>query len=204
MPVALLFVLSVVSSVHVFVPRYLLPFSPGLAICLAGVLAAVPNRLLSPLFLAVLIVLMCLHLRHPSKLSHAQYLGDWAEAFAFVDQQTASNHAPVLFRSEFPESDFMPLYPIEDSPLFSQLSFYPCHAQLIPLARTFQETQLTQLDDLLATRLNSSPRFFFMFHGSLSAADQIVYYLRGRLGPTWQTRAPEFDGANVMEFYRTP
>jgi hypothetical protein len=200
-PVTVLFAFCRIASVQVFVPRYLLSFSPGFAMCLAILLNGLEIRLLKPIFLAALILLMLIALRHPTKLAHANTLGDWGEAIAFMDKQTAADHAPVLFRSMFVESDFMPLYPVYDNPVFAQLTFYPSTSQIIPLARTFQESQITQLDSFLAKTQTPSPRrFFLVFHGGLSSADSLVYYLKGRLGSEWQTQATEFDGANVMEF----
>jgi hypothetical protein len=201
-PVALLFAVTSVSPVHVFIPRYLLPFAPGFAICLAALLAALRSPLIPRLFLGVLVALLCLHLRHPLQLSHAQSLGDWADAFAFVDKQTAADHASVLFRSVYPESDVMPLYPLHDNPVFSQLAFYPCTARIIPLARTFDQRQIAQLDGFLASRLNSAPHFFLMFQG-LSPAEPLAYFLLGRLGPAWRIRSSDFDGVIVIEFYHT-
>src|ERR1035441_4150838 len=56
--------------------------------------------------------------------SHTYDLGDWASALAFVDRNTATDRAPVLIRSQYIESDTLSLVPVEDNPLFSQLSFY--------------------------------------------------------------------------------
>jgi len=203
-PPILLFAVSKVSAAQVFAPRYLLTFSPGFAICLAALITSVQIRLLNRLVLCALIVLAAAPLKRPSQISHARFLGDWAEAVALVDRETAVDHSLVLLRSQFIESDFLPLEPVQDNPLFSQLTFYPTKSQIVPLSRSFQKAQIARLEHFLATKLTSSSRrFFFMFHGDVSAADSIVYYLLGRLGPRWHMRtAGDFDGVMVTEFYR--
>jgi hypothetical protein len=204
LPPLLLFALSKVSEAHVFIPRYLLPFSPGFAICLAVLISSANNaRLISRIVVCALILLAVLPMKHPSQIRHAHFLGDWAEAMAFVDRETGADHAPVLLRSQFPESDVMPLEPVSDNPIFAQLTFYPSKSQFVPISRNFL-SQAPRLDDFLATKLTSSNRFLFVFHGEASAADAFVYYLLGRLGPRWQMRiAGDFDGVTVTEFHLT-
>ena len=204
MPPLLLFAASKVSNAHVFVPRYLLLLSPGLAICLAALIGSVDSfRLISRCAVCILILLALLPFKHPSQIRHAHFLGDWAEAMAFVDRETAADHAPVLFRSQFPESDVMPLEPVQDNPILAQLTFYPAKSlpQIVAVSRNFGNQK--RLDDFLATKLTSFNRFLFVFHGRLSAADPYIYYLKGRLWPQWQMRlAGDFDGVTVTEFQR--
>jgi hypothetical protein len=201
-PPMALFAFSKVSAAQVFVPRYLLPYAPGFAMFLAVWISSLdPGRLVSRILVVALIGLTLLPLRQFPRIHHAHLLGDWCDALAFVDRETAIDHAPVLLRSQFPESDSMPLEPVTDNPLFAQLTFYPSKTPFFPLSRSYGD-QATRLDEFLATRLNSFDRFLFVFHGGPGSAEPFIYYLLGRLGPKWQMLVSgDFDGVTVTEFH---
>jgi hypothetical protein len=202
----LLYAVSSLSEAHVFLPRYFLPYAGGLAICLALVLTSFSGNVVPIAFLSGLIVMAALPLRHPASLRHTANLGDWGAAIAFLNGPNALNNAPVLMRSQFVESNFLPLTPVEDNPTLTQLSYYPIKARVTPLAATFSEPSREVVDEAVRTSLESSGRFLFAsYNGPPGSPQPFLFYLRGKLGPSWQVReVGNFDDVVVTEFARRP
>jgi hypothetical protein len=202
----LLYAVSSLSEAHVFLPRYFLPYAGGLAICLAVVLGSFSRNVVGIAFIFGLIVMAALPLRHPASLRHAANLGDWGAAIAFLNRQTALNNAPVLMRSQFVESNFLSLTAVEDNPTFAQLSYYPIKARVIPLAATFSEPSRQVIDEAVRTSLESSGRFLFAsYSGPPGSPQPFLFYLRGKLGSSWQVReVGNFDDVVVTEFALRP
>jgi hypothetical protein len=202
----LLYVVSTFSEAHVFVPRYFLPYAPGLALCVAIVVTSFDRHIVALAFLTGLIAMAALPLRHPTSIRHTVNLGDWGAAVAFLNAQAAIDDVPVLMRSQYPESNFLPLTPVEDNPNFSQLSYYATRARVIPLPASFGGQLRSLVDDLLRTTLRSTTRFLFVsYNGPPGLPQPFIAYLQGKLGPSWKVRnLREFDGVVITEFALQP
>ena len=200
-PPAVLFALSILSTAHVFIPRYFLPYAPGLAICFALAVGLVKSPAVGRTFLLILILTSAQQFRHLSTLRHTSDLGDWGAAVALVNQETPKGE-PVLVRSQYVESDSVSLDPVIDNPAFSQLAFYPIKTRVIPLPVNFREPQRALLDEVSRTTLEPARRFLFVaYTNTPGSSEPFFYYLRGRLGPSWQVRTlGVFDGVVVTEF----
>jgi hypothetical protein len=198
----ILYTVSSVSPAHVFVPRYFLPYSGGLALCLALVAGFFERRIVATVFIWTLAVIAALQLRHVTSLRHTANLGDWGAALAVINKEVLVDGAPVLMRSQFPESNFVPLSPVDDNPAFCQLSFYRTRARVVPLPATFGPQQRAIIDDLLHSDGLLAHRFLFVsYNGPPGSPEPFLYYIEGRLGPGWQIRElGKFDGVAITEF----
>jgi hypothetical protein len=198
----ILYALSSISPAQVFIPRYLLPYSGGLAISYALVAGSFERSLVSKAFVWTLAVLLALSLRHPSAIRHTANLGDWGAAIALVNRETSADDAPILMRSQFQESNFVALRPVDDNPAFCQLSYYRTRARVIPLAARFGPEGRATIDNLLDSDGLLAYRFLFVsYNGPPGSPDPFLYYIEGRLGPGWRKRElGSFDAIEVTEF----
>jgi hypothetical protein len=147
-PVSILFLISKFSGIHVFESRYTLVAVPGLAICWA--LLAHISPLTWGRFLLVSLLLglgIAPQLMHGPVLDHD---GDMRGGLAFADARAQAIRGPIVLCSQFVESEGegtpMPQDP-KSSKLFSPLSYYPVHSQVVPLPRVLNNQTI-----YLATR----------------------------------------------------
>lgn len=201
-PIFGLFALSQVSPVHVFTARYRLCYASGLATCLGVLAGRIRPQIATRVMAVALLGFHLFNLPFALTRSHTYDLGDWASALAFVDRNTATDRAPVLIRSQYIESDTLSLVPVEDNPLFSQLSFYPSRSRLIGVGQTFGPSEVQRMEDFLRnTLVNDSRRFLLLTHTGPRPVAPLIWYLRGRLGPLTSVRTLSyFDGVSVIEF----
>ncbi len=104
-PLVILFVLSVGTSVHVFVPRYRLGAVPGIALCWALVVSWISSRALRLLFCIALVVVAACVCFTAASFDHHMY--SWKDALAFAEKNASADGAPVLICSDIPEADYM-------------------------------------------------------------------------------------------------
>ena len=197
----LLYLMSSFSQAQVFIPRYYLPYAAGLAICLAIAVGSFDRNIVATAFICGLVAMAALPLRHAASLRHTANLGNWGAAAAFVNEQAILNNTPILLRSQFAESNFLPVTPVEDNPSFSQLSYYPLKARVITLPATFSAPARQVIDAAVRTPLASSGRFLFVsYSGPPGSPQPFLFYIQGKLG-SWQVRElGNFDGVIVTEF----
>jgi hypothetical protein len=195
-----LFAVSLASRSGVFLPRYLLPGGMGLALCFGALSGGLRPRRLAAV-MAVALIVPQLYWFHPKDIRHTRWLGDWAAAVAYVDGNTAADGAPVLIRSQYIESDVLPLAPLADSPLFSQLVCYPSRSRLTGIGVTFGERQMRQADEFLAAAAPGRGRFLVMAYDGPQPIDPLLAYLSGRLGPGARRRElANFDDVRIVEY----
>ncbi len=203
LPPMALFALSRLSPLEIFVPRYFLSYTLGIAILFAYVLSSISPRWIASMALfALFIVAAQRYLTASWPPRHTRDLGDWATAVAYADRSASLDGASVLIRSHYVESDVLPLTPIHDNPLFSQLTVYPSRAHLIPLATTFNQNQARQLDPFLAGRRKDRSRFLLIAMGQPT---RLVSFIAASLGPSAKiTQLGDFDGVQVIQFGQPP
>ena len=119
----------------------------------------------------------------------------------FVDQNTAGDGAPTLVRSQYIESDFNPIEPVNDNPMFSQFVPYHSRSHLVGVRATLNEAEVEQT---LNGVLNGSAfpgRVLLMSYDGPKPLAPLVTVLAGRLGPAFSLRElGDFDGIHVLEF----
>jgi mannosyltransferase len=201
-PPIVLFGISVFTPARVFVPRYLLSYSPGMAMCFGAIAGSLKPRVIRAAAMCVMALLAVVSMGAPTSFRHTVGLGDWGAAIRFIDANAARDGATVLIRSQYVESDAMPLEPPIDNGNFSQVAFYPLRAASIPLANRFTPKEAARVDAFLRSEaVRRTGRFLVaMFHGP-APEEPLLYFIRGRLGLNCVIRElANFDGISVTEF----
>ncbi|MDE3198342.1 MAG: glycosyltransferase family 39 protein, partial [Acidobacteriota bacterium] len=199
-PPLLCFAASRMLHLGLFVQRYWLSFIGGLATCFGAMAGSLkPTRI-------VRIVTLCVTVAsfwHCEKLvttpiRHTSSLGDWKAALRFVDSFTSDTKEPVLLRSQYVESDTLPIDPLFDNPAFSQLSYYPSRSRLLGLSASFNRDQV---DAVLrkARAMSATGTFLLLIHNGPKPAEPLIRYLSNRSGLEDKSLA-DFDSVQVIEF----
>jgi hypothetical protein len=205
-PPLILFAISRLTSANLFVTRYFLSYSPGLATCFGIILGSFRPKIMHAAVLSVMALFLALSVGRPTTFRHTAGSGDWGSAAEFINRNVARDHAPVLIRSQLIESDFMPIEPVEDNGNFPQLSYYPMRAHLVPLQNTFTAAQMSSLHTFLENRTTrSTGRFLVVSFTGPSPMAPMLFYIIGQMGSTCTvTRLADFDGVAITEFRFPP
>jgi Dolichyl-phosphate-mannose-protein mannosyltransferase len=198
-PLVILFVLSVGTSVHVFVPRYRLGAVPGIALCWALVVSWIDSRTLRLLFTSALVVVaasVCF-----TSASFHRHMYSWKDALAFAEKNASADHAPVLICSDIPEADYMRMpigSAIEESGILPPLSYYKLTVPVTPLPRSLNEEAVRAGSAFLRQQSQRHERFLALaFVESYGTLD----WLRNQAAETYNVRQlGTFDGIKVLEF----
>jgi hypothetical protein len=196
-PILTLYVLSVGTSIHVFVPRYRLVAVPGIALCWALVVSWIDSRVLRLLFCTALVVVAaCICFTAPS-FQHHMY--SWKIALAFVEKNASVDNAPVLICSDIPEADHMRMpvgTAIEETGILPPLSYYKLSVPVAPLPRTLNDEAIRAGSVFLQQQADR--RFLAMaFVESYGTLD----WLAKAAGASDTVRElGVFDGVKVLEF----
>lgn len=161
LPILCLYAISVTSSVHVFIPRYLLVAMPGIALCWGWLCSLIDSRALRGMF-AFAFVTLCVFQAYSSPLSR-RHEESWKEALTFADANAAADHAPLLMCSPLIEADFQPMPAVAvDSVLYSPLSYYKVSAPVVPLPRTLNDEAERQAKQFLLRAAQEHTRFLVL------------------------------------------
>jgi Dolichyl-phosphate-mannose-protein mannosyltransferase len=174
-PVLCLYAISVTTSVHVFIPRYLLVAVPGIALCWGWLCSILDSRALRALF-AFAFVGLCVFQAYSSPLSR-RHEESWKGALAFADANSAADHAPLLMCSPLVEGDFQPMPAVpSESVLYSPLSYYKVSAPVVPLPRTLNAEAERQAKQFLLKAAQQHTRFLVLAPWpSLRIVDLLAY-----------------------------
>jgi dolichyl-phosphate-mannose-protein mannosyltransferase len=173
-PAALLYAVSVTTSVKVFLPRYALPCEIGVALfagwLLAGIISSRSRA--AVVGAVVLATLFC------APGTHFLHGGDWRAAMKSVNATVSGSDAPVLVRSDFPESEPFDWLDNEarKSYIFAPLQVYPSVAPVVPLPMNLTP-DVSQYLNRVVPRLEQSNRFILVNMGDTSYQN----WLQGRL-----------------------
>jgi hypothetical protein len=139
-PSLILFGLSRATSIHVFLPRYMLVALPGIALSWALVASLIDSRTLRWLCsLALVAVMAAISFTSTRARSHET---SWKAALAFVEKNASVDNAPVLICSSISESDHMVMptgRAITDSAVLTPLTYYKLTVPVVPLPRSLNE-----------------------------------------------------------------
>jgi len=196
-PIGFLYVLSVVSSVHVFISRYLLVGVPGVTLIWAWFCSLIDSRLIRALFCFAFVGL-CAFQAYNSPVSR-MHEESWKESLAYADANAAEDHAPLLMCSPLVEADFQPMPQVpSDSVLYAPLSYYKVNAPVVPLPRTLNQEAMSQVTRFLLKETPEHQRFLMLVPWpSVPILNFLSYSSQGSYAPHV---LGNFDGILVVEF----
>jgi len=196
-PIACLYIISVTTSVHVFIPRYLLVSVPGMALIWAWCVSLADSRTVRVLFCLVFVT-ACVLPAYQSPFSR-RHEDSWKRSLAFADANAAEDHAPLLMCSPLVEADYEPMPAVaSESVLYSPLSYYKVSAPVVPLPRSLTPQSEQLVDRFLLSAVPQHQRFLALVPvPSLPILDYLAYsssasYVPRALGT--------FDDILVVEF----
>ncbi|MFI5115311.1 MAG: glycosyltransferase family 39 protein [Terriglobales bacterium] len=178
-PILCLYAISVTTSVHVFVPRYLLVAVPGISLCWAWMCSLIDSRALRSFFYFAFVAL-CVSQAYASPFSR-KHEESWKAALAFADANAAADHAPMLMCSRLAEADFQPMPAVaSDSMILAPLSYYKVNATVVPFPRIVNEEAERQARRFLLKAAQERSRFLVLAPTpSLGIVDLLAYYSQG-------------------------
>ncbi len=177
LPCVLLFGVSNVSPVKVFIPRYLLAAAPGLALLVGWLISAARPARAQLLALSALTLVI---LSSSGGLLHPPHGGDWRAVIDDVKKAAVDPAMPVLVRSGFIESASFTAQSGASEPAYfhAPLLAYPAPGRILRLPFRMDEEAGTLLETAASTILESSGKFLLVTSG-----DSVYeYWLLGRLG----------------------
>lgn len=205
-PAILLYAASTRTAYSVFVPRYLLSASPGLALAFAVVLKSLdpPAVRAGIVAMAALVVLPNAMLSSTARIHEPYGAGDWKHALRYVEEAAKKDAAPVFIRSQYVESDAMDWrkQPLDENPLFPQLSYYRVHGvTLEPLPLTLSDAVVPDLNRYTASLVTSRGRFLLISaEGPKDLAPYLAWFGRLSCGGISRRKIAEFNGVVIYEF----
>jgi uncharacterized membrane protein len=133
-PIAILYIISISTPMHVFIERYRLVGVMGIVLFWGFLLALVRSEALRLVF-SLLFVPLTIFSSWRSPQFH-QHGYSWKPALAYAQFTAAPDSAPLLICSDLPQSDFEPMPAVaSESVLFAPLSYYQVTVPVVPLPR---------------------------------------------------------------------
>jgi 4-amino-4-deoxy-L-arabinose transferase-like glycosyltransferase len=201
LPVTTLYLFSVFTESYLFVPRYYVSASPGLALLFGWVIRGAPTMRGRAIAAAVLVICATLTFGSPQ---HGHE--DWAAAMAKVRALTTAGDTPILMASGFSEAtdpDTLTTPGLRDV-LFAPLALYPAGGRVIGLPSRLDEKSMLYLDSIVAADLQYRKRFVLVCEWN----ERITYnlWIRGRLAPEGFRSESQgnFGDIGVLLFTRGP
>lgn len=196
-PGAILYGISAVTPMHLFIPRYCLVAVPGSALTWGLLTSRIDSRLLRQIFCVGLVaVTVFVSFKSPYTRKHEL---TFKPVFEFVNANVAQDKAPVLMCSAFIESDYEPMpAPGSENALFAQTSYYQVNTPtvLLPIDLNDETIRVASLSIQAAVRRRQR---FLVIAGpaSYSTLEWLVSYSRGAFA---RRVMADFDGIVVLEF----
>lgn len=202
-PILILYGVSVGTPLHIFVFRYRLVALPGIALCWGWVLNRIDSRLIRLLFcLGVVFVTAHQYYGSPMYKFH-EYT--WKYALEIAEKSTSPDNAPVIICSDLVESNFVPMpvgAQVEDSPLFSELSYYKLSVPVVPLPRALNEQAMRAGWDFVQAASARRQRFLAMAY---TPSYDTMHWLTNIASPTYDVHVlAQTTGVVVLEFTPRP
>lgn len=196
-PILCLYGISVTTSVHVFIPRYLLVATPGIALCWGWLCSLIASRAFRAFFYFTFVAL-CVFQAYSSPLSR-RHEESWKQSLAFADANATEDHAPLLMCSPLVEADFQPMPAVaSESVLYAPLSYYKVNAAVVPFPRTLNAEAERQAQQFLRKAAPKHTRFLVLAPWpSLPIVDLLAYNSQSTYTPRV---LGSFDEIFVVEF----
>jgi 4-amino-4-deoxy-L-arabinose transferase-like glycosyltransferase len=191
-PIFLLFAISVITPVHVFIPRYLLVAVPGICLLWGWICSLIDSRVLRAVF-CFAFAGVCLYLAYSSPASR-KHEGSWKQALAYANSMAVDKNTRILMCSPLVEADYQPMPAVaNDSALYAPLSYYRVNATVVPLPRSMNpETQRQVLRFLISSRhtrflvlAGIGPSTKILDFVAYSSQDTHTYRVLGPLDGVW-------------------
>ena len=196
-PGAILYSISAVTPLHLFISRYCLVAVPGSVLTWGLLTSRIDSRLLRQMFCVGLVVVTILYY-HANPYMRKHELS-FKPAFELVNANVAPDKAPILMCSAFIESDYesMPA-PASENALLSQASYYPLDAPTALLPFDLNDETIRVASQSVQAAAQRHQRFLVIAGpASYSTLEWLVSYLQGMFVPR---EMGEFDGIVVLEF----
>ncbi len=195
-PICLLYTISVATTIHVFIPRYLLVAVPGMCLLWAWVCSLIDSRVLRAFF-CFAFASLCLFQAYSSPASRT-HEGSWKQALAYANAMATDSNTQILMCSPLVEADYQPMPEVaNDSVLYAPLSYYKVNVPVVPLPRSMNpEAERQVLRFLVGSR---HARFLVLagFGPSTQILDFVAYSSQDT--HSYRVLGP-FDGVWVAEF----
>ena len=198
-PILILYGVSVVTPIHVFVFRYRLVAVPGVALCWALAVSRLDSRALRLLFCAAIVLVTGYqYLTSPFSRGHQV---SWKYALEFVEKNASVDDAPVLICSDLPEADYMPMptgSAVEESGILAPLSYYKLSVPVVPLPRALNEEAMQVGSRFLQDAAQRRERFLAL---AFEPSYKTLGWLASHAAETHDVRELGiFEGIKVLEF----
>ena len=139
-PLLILYLVSIATPIHIFVPRYRIVAIPGIALCWGLLISRINSSAIRMTICLLLITTTAyFYCTLPALRHHAE---TWEYALAAVEKRASPGNSPVLICSDLPESDYMKLptgQEVIDSALFAPLTYYAVSGPVVPLPRSLNQ-----------------------------------------------------------------
>jgi len=199
-PGAVLYGISAVTPLHLFISRYCLVAVPGSVLTWGLLTSRIDSRLLRQMF-CVGLVAVTIFRSYASPLTRKHELS-FKPAFDLVNANVAQDKAPVLMCSAFIESDYEPMpVPGSENALWSQASYYRLDGPTTLLPFDLNNETIRVASPAIQAAAQRHQRFLLIAGpASYATAEWIVAYSKGMFVPSVMG---DFDGIVVVEFTPT-
>lgn len=198
-PLLILYIVSISTSLHIFVMRYRLVGSAGICICWALLVSGFKPRVLQAVFcLGMVAITTVLYLRSPAAHQHGY---TWKYAIEVAEKNTATQHSPVLICSDLPEADHWPMPTgdaVKDSNLFAPLSYYKLSAPVVALPRSLNPAAMTIGSNFIQAEAARHERFLAMAY--IPSYPTLQWLIKAASATHNAHQLGEYDGVSVVEF----
>jgi uncharacterized membrane protein len=163
-PLAILYVVSISSPMHVFLERYRLVGAIGVVLFWGFLLALVRSEALRFAFVVLFVPLAIFSSwRAPEFHMHGY---SWKPALEYAQSNAEPDSTPVLICSDLSQSDFEPMPAVaSDSVLFAPLSYYKLTVPVVPLPRALTPEAQRIGAAALGNALQNHQRFLVLAFG---------------------------------------
>jgi hypothetical protein len=196
-PGGILYAISAVTPMHLFIPRYCLVAVPGTALTWGLLTSRIDSRLLRQIFGAGLVA-FTVYVSFASPYTRTHEL-TFKPAFEFVNANVAQDKAPVLICSAFIESDYEPMpAPASENALLSQTAYYKVDAPTVLLPLDLNDETIQVAGQSIRTAAQRRQRFLAIAGpASYSTLKWLAAYSSGTFAPRVMG---DFGGIVVLEF----
>jgi mannosyltransferase len=196
-PILILYVVSVETPIHIFVPRYRLVAVPGIALCWGLIMSRIDSRAIRLLF-CVVVVAVAAYQSFSSPFSGLHGY-TWKYALEMVQKDASADNAPVLICSDLPESDHMPMPANpKDSVMFAPLSYYRLSVPVVPLPRTLNQDAIRIASDFVVGAQQRHQRFLAL--GYMASYDTLHWLVEAAKHSYSVQELGTSNGIVVLEF----
>jgi Dolichyl-phosphate-mannose-protein mannosyltransferase len=196
-PIAILYIVSVATPLHVFLERYRLVGVIGVVLFWGFLLALVRSEALRLVF-ALLFVPLAIFSSWRTPEFHAHGYS-WKPALAYAQFNAGPDSAAVLICSDLSQSDFEPMPAVaSESILFAPLSYYKLTVPVVPLPRSLTPEAQRIGGAVLTDSQRNHVRFLVLAFGPSYPTVRWIY---DRAQGRFASRVlGNFQGVGVVEF----